>query len=380
MNKKQIIKKVFYFIFMSIFLFSCNNKKNQININKTNNKKNIAISFPTKNFKRWNDDGNYLRDNFINMGHDVSIIYADNNISHQFRDVKELMSSSFDLIIISAIDENSLSQVLNNTKEKKPKMISYDNEVFNTSNIDYNVLYDDFETGKIQAEYVENSLDLKNNNSKKFNIEFFLGDENDKKTKKIYDGLMSILKKYIDDGTLNILSKEIDFDDITITNSNTATAMTRMQNILDTYYIDDKLDAVICANDNLAEGVINAIDTSYNFDNNIIITGEGGNLNNLNFILNNKQSMTVFNSHEEERNVLLSVSKGILENVKYADVITDSNINYRYDVKNFNNNSIIVPTYIPIPIILEKNNIKKELSDSKDYKLVDNNHFEEITE
>ena len=67
-------------------------------------------------------------------------------------------------------------------------------------------------------------------------------------------------------------------------------------------------------------------------------------------------------------------------NVKYADVITDSNINYRYDVKNFNNNSIIVPTYIPIPIILEKNNIKKELSNSKDYKLVDNNHFEEITE
>ena len=371
---KLSIKKIFIVIFTIGLIFNTISCKNVDDIETTEkssqtNKKNIAISLPTKKNARWNSDGNFLKKSFSNLGYDVNIIYSDNILSHQFRDVKELINSNFDAIIIAPIDKNALSQIINTANGKNVKIISYDDIINDTDCVDYSIRFDDYLIGKMNGEYIEKKLNLKNSSGKKYNIEIFTGDSNDEKSKNRYDGLMSIIKKYIDNEVLDVLSQNVEFLDVSISNWNSATAMNKMQDIIDTYYIDTKLDAVICLDDNLARGIISAIDLSYNLSNDIIVTGEGAYPTNANYILDGKQSMTIYNSNERERELLVRLVDSILKNDGSGDVIGDENLDYVFDF--IDNNKTKVPTYYINPIILEKDNIKNILGDAELYSFSD---------
>ncbi len=371
---KLSIKKIFIVFFTIGLIFNTISCKNVDDIETTEklsqtNKKNIAISLPTKKNARWNSDGNFLKKSFANLGYDVNIIYSDNILSHQFRDVKELINSNFDAIIIAPIDKNALSQIINTANGKNVKIISYDDIINDTDCVDYSIRFDDYLIGKMNGEYIEKKLNLKNSSGKKYNIEIFTGDSSDEKSKNRYDGLMSIIKKYIDNEVLDVLSQNVEFLDVSISNWNSATAMNKMQDIIDTYYTDTKLDAVICLDDNLARGIISAIDLSYNLLNDIIVTGEGAYPINANYILDGKQSMTIYNSNERERDLLVRLVDSILKNDGSGDVIGDENLDYVFDF--IDNNKTKVPTYYINPIILEKDNIKNILGDAELYSFSD---------
>ena len=130
----------------------------------------IGISMPTKSLERWNRDGSYLEKEFTKAGYEVSLTYSDNKIDQQVKDIEGLIADKVNLLVVAAIDGESLAQVLAEAKSQNIPVIAYDRLIMNTDAISYYVSFDNYTVGKLQGEFVAEKLGLANAGDKKYNI------------------------------------------------------------------------------------------------------------------------------------------------------------------------------------------------------------------
>ena len=99
--------------------------------------KTVGIAMPTRSLERWNRDGQYLEEQFKADGYEVKMVYSDNDIEQQNNDLANLIADGVDLLIISAIDGESLTQTLAEAKDAGIPVIAYDRLIMNTDAISY---------------------------------------------------------------------------------------------------------------------------------------------------------------------------------------------------------------------------------------------------
>lgn len=104
--------------------------------------------------ERWNRDGSYLQEQFESAGYEVELTYSDNDVTQQVNDIENLISDGVDLLIVAAIDGESLTTVLDSADEAGIPVISYDRLIMNTKAIDYYVSFDNYTVGVLQGQYV----------------------------------------------------------------------------------------------------------------------------------------------------------------------------------------------------------------------------------
>ncbi|MDD6148305.1 MAG: sugar-binding protein [Lachnospiraceae bacterium] len=341
---------------------------------KGTNGKNVGISMPTKSLERWNRDGSYLQKQFKDKGYGVSLTYSDNKIDQQVKDIEGLIADKVDLLVVAAIDGESLSQVLADAKDANIPVISYDRLIMNTDAISYYVSFDNYKVGTLQGEFIKDKLDL-DNAAGPFNIEFTAGDPADNNAKFFFNGAMDVLKPYIKSGKLVVPSGQTEFDQVATAQWDTSKAMSRFQNILGSYYSDGKqLDAAVCSNDSTALGVTQAIASDYAGKNSILITGQDGDEANLKNIVDGKQTMTVYKAVANEAVATLDLGVKLLSGEKPDEgLIKDSGWSFdcSYDTKSYDNGKGVVPSYLLVPTVVTKENIQKELVDTKYYTMDD---------
>ena len=332
--------------------------------------KKVGIAMPTKSLERWNRDGSYLEEQFKSKGFEVSVTYSDNKIDQQVKDIEGLIADDVDLLVIAAIDGESLTQVLAEAKEENIPVISYDRLIMNTDAVSYYVSFDNYTVGKLQGEFVRDQLDLDNAEGP-YNIEFTAGDPADNNAGFFFDGAYDALKDYIDDGKLVVVSGQTSFDQVATKAWDTATAMTRFQNILGSNYSDGtQLDVALCSNDSTALGVTQAIETDYAGTNSVIITGQDGDEANLANIVDGKQTMTVYKAVANEAVATLDLGVAILNGeTPDASLIDNSGWDFEcaYDTASYDNGTGIIPSYLLVPTVVTKDNIQKELVDTGYY-------------
>ncbi len=331
----------------------------------------VGISMPTKSLERWNRDGSYLKDQFEGKGYTVELTYSDNDVNQQVNDIQNLISDKPSILVVAAIDGESLS-VLDDAKAAGIPVISYDRLIMNTDSIGYYVSFDNYTVGTLQGQYVIDTLklDLKDT-SKSYNIEFTAGDPADNNAGFFFNGAYDTLKPYIDAGILKIPSGQSTFEKVATASWSTDTAMSRMQNVLASYYSDGTvLDVALCSNDSTALGVTKAIESDYAGSNQPIITGQDGDEANLANIVDGKQSMTVYKAVANEAVVTLDLAIAIMAG-KTPDesLISDSGWSFdcTYDTESYNNGTGIIPSYLLVPVVVTKDNLKKELVDTGYY-------------
>ena len=336
--------------------------------------KKVGIAMPTKSLERWNRDGSYLEEQFKGKGYDVSVTYSDNKIDQQIKDIEGLIADNVDLLVIAAIDGESLTQVLSEAKEENIPVISYDRLIMNSDAISYYVSFDNYTVGKLQGEFVRDQLDLDNAKGP-FNIEFTAGDPADNNAGFFFNGAFDVLKPYIDKGTLVVPSGQTAFDQVATKSWDTATAMTRFQNILGSNYSDGtQLDVALCSNDSTALGVTQAIESDYAGKNSVIITGQDGDEANLANIVDGKQTMTVYKAVANEAVVTLDVGIALLNGQTPDAALIDASgwsFDCAYDTESYNNNTKTVPSYLLVPTVVTKDNMQKELVDTGYYTMDD---------
>lgn len=337
----------------------------------------VGISMPTKSLERWNRDGSFLQEQFKALGYEAELTYSDNDSDQQVNDIQNLIADNVNLLVIAAIDGESLSTVLQDAKDQNIPVISYDRLIMNTDAISYYVSFDNYTVGKLQGQYIVDTLDLANAGDKTYNVEVTAGDPADNNAGYFYNGAMDVLKPYIDKGTLKIPSGQMKFEEVATAAWDTATALDRMQNILASYYADGtQLDVCLCSNDSTALGVTQAIESDYAGSNTPIITGQDGDVANLKNLLDGKQSMTVYKAVANEAVVTVALAQEVLAGNKPDAALTDKfDCEATYDTSSYDNGTGVIPSYLLVPDVVTKDNYQEKLVDTGYYKVGDDGYL-----
>ena len=316
----------------------------------------VGVSMPTKDLQRWNQDGANMQAQLEAAGFEVDLQFASNDVATQQAQLENMINSGCDVLVISAIEGSSLGTQLALAAENDVIVIAYDRLIMDTPNVNYYATFDNYGVGTIQGTYVKETLDL-DNAAGPFNIEFTAGDPGDNNAGLFFSGAVDVLKPYIDEGKLVVKSGQTEFSDVATPAWATETAQNRAENILSSFYADgSNVDVWLCSNDSTALGVTNALAANYNGEY-PIITGQDCDIANTKNMIAGKQSMSVF---KDTRTLAAQVVKMIGQIFAGEEVEVNNTTDY-------DNNVIVVPSFLCTPVFADANNYTELLIESGYY-------------
>lgn len=336
----------------------------------------IGISMPTQSLERWNRDGAYLDEQFKAAGFETVLTYSDNDSGKQVNDIQNMLADGVNLLVVAAIDGEALNTAMNEAAEANVPVISYDRLILNDA-VSYYVSFDNYTVGKLQGEFIVDTLDLANAGDKVYNMEITAGDPADNNAGYFYQGAMDALQPYLDAGTLNVVSGQTDFDSVATAQWNTDTALERAQNVLSSYYADGtQLDVWLCSNDSTALGVAQAVTSDYAGSNSVLITGQDGDEANLKNIVDGVQTMTVYKNVSNESIVTLALAKAILAGDTIDDSLVPSfGIECAFDTESYETSAgNKCPSFLLVPNVITKDNLQ-DLVDTGLYTMGDDGYL-----
>ncbi|MCC8164530.1 MAG: sugar-binding protein [Lachnospiraceae bacterium] len=339
----------------------------------------IGISMPTQSLERWNRDGAYLDEQFQNAGYETILTYSDNDSGQQVNDIQNMLADNVDLLIVAAIDGEALNTSMNEAAEAGVPVIAYDRLIMNDA-VSYYVSFDNYTVGKLQGEFIVETLDLENAGDATYNMEITAGDPADNNAGYFYNGAMDVLNPYIEAGTLVVVSGQTDFDTVATDQWSTDTALERAQNVLSSYYADGtQLDVWLCSNDSTALGVAQAVTSDYAGSNSVLITGQDGDEANLANIVDGVQTMTVYKNVSNESIVTLSLAQAILNGETIDESLIDSfGIDCAYDTESYEtSDGNKCPSFLLVPSVITADNLQ-ELVDTGLYEMGDDGYLKAV--
>ncbi len=316
----------------------------------------VGVSMPTKDLQRWNQDGANMQAELEAAGYEVDLQYASNQEETQVSQIENMINGGCSVLVIAAIEANSLSTVLEKAKSANIPVIAYDRLIMNTDAIAYYATFDNYKVGVTQGQYIIDTLDL-DNAAGPFNMEVTAGDPGDNNAPFFYNGAMDTLQPYIDAGKIVIPSGQVDFATVGTPKWSTETAQSRMENILSSNYADGtQLDICLCSNDSTSLGVQNALAANYT-GNYPIVTGQDCDIANVKNMLDGKQSMSVF---KDTRTLASQVVKMVGQILNGEEVEVN-------DTTTYDNGTGVIPSFLCEPVFADKDNYKELLIDSGYY-------------
>jgi putative multiple sugar transport system substrate-binding protein len=360
-------------------LVSCGNtkgeKKDTPQSSNNSAGKKIGIAMPAQELERWNSDGEYLKNLFEGAGYKVELKFSNNDDTKQNNDIIGMIDDGVDLLLVAAVDGTRLAKTLESAKEKDIPVISYDRLIEGTSAITYYITFDNYEVGKLQAEFIKDALKV-GSGSEPHNIELVAGDAADSNARYFFEGAYKELEDCINNGSLVIPSGKKTFERVATTAWLPENAKKDMiENLKKNYSDGTTLDAVLCSNDSTALGVVQAIESNYSGSNTPVITGQDGDIANLKNIVDKKQAMTVYKNLRDEASVAFEVCKTLLNGeIPAAAFAKQLSVDVKYDSEAYNNGVKYVQAYVLAPYVITEDNLQL-LVNTGMYKWDSNNKY-----
>ena len=316
----------------------------------------IGVAMPTQDLQRWNQDGENMKAQLEEKGYTVDLQFAGNDVQTQVSQIENMIANGDQLLVIASIEGDSLGTVLAQAKEAEIPVISYDRLIMNTDAVSYYATFDNYLVGKTQGQYIVDALDLENQDGP-FNLEMVTGDPGDNNVNFFFGGAMDVLQPYIDEGKLVVPSGQMTKDEVATAGWDTATAQSRFENILSSFYADGtNLDAVLASNDSTALGVVNALAANYTGEY-PIITGQDCDIANVPHIVDGTQSMSVFKDTR-------TLASKVVEMVDAIMTGTEAPVN---DTETYDNGTGIIPSFLCEPVAVTIDNYEEILIESGYY-------------
>lgn len=302
-------------LLMLFFATGCEKRVERQENPKEDNKMVVGFSLGTLMEDRWIRD----RDIFISKAEQENIEVIVNNANKdsdlQYQQVKTMLNQGIDVLVIAPNDSNTEARCVKAAKEKKVPVISYDRLVSN-SNVDVYISFDNYQVGKIMAEFLTAHVP-------KGGYIIIGGSENDSNSKMLYEGAMKVLDPFIEKGDIKLLANT--WIDGWIRES----AYNFMRDELKDYKNDVK--AVICGNDSLAWGAIDALSEAQIAEK-VQVTGQDADLVACQRVVTGKQALTVYKPIkdlvEKTVEVCMQLHKG--EKIQTDKVINDGTYDVPY--------------------------------------------------
>ncbi len=240
------------------------------------NKPMIGFSIDGMVIERWQKDINVLTSKAEEYGFLLEVANAYENADNQSQQIKALVDEGALAIFILPYNKDGLSEAIDYAKDKDVIVIAYD-RLINDADIDAYVSFDNVDVGVKMAqalvEEVPNGNYVIINGSPKDNNSFMFN-----------DGFYKVLEPYIESGDIKII-KEVWSDNWREEYGTQAVLELLDQGI--------EINAIIGANDRLAEGAISVL-SEYGLVGTIPVVGHDADVSACQRIVEGKQLMTVY--------------------------------------------------------------------------------------
>ena len=317
----------------------------------------VGILMPTQSSERWINDGANMKSQLEEKGYSVELLYAEDDTALQVSQLENFVGKGVDCLVIAAIDSGVLVNAEAQAKEAGIPIIAYDRLLMNTDAVSYYATFDNKGVGTAIGEYIKTAKDL-DNAEEPLTIEFFMGSPDDNNAHMLYAGCMEVLQPYLDNGTLVCKSGRTSFEDTCILRWDQQTAQSNCENILTANYADEDLDIACTAFDGFAYGVKAALEgAGYTEENWPLITGQDAELMATKNIISGKQTMSIY----KDTRLLASKAVTMVDAVLQG---TEPEIN---DTEQYDNGSIVVPSYLCTPQPVDQSNYYEYLIDGGYY-------------
>lgn len=288
----------------------------------------IGLSVTDLSLERWQHDRDMFTEKAKELGAEVIVQSADNDESKQLTQIQNMLSQGIDVLVIIAVNSDSLSPVVDQAKKEGVKVLAYDRLVTN-SDVDAYVSFDNVRVGELQAEYIVKQVPKGN---------YFLmgGSPTDNNAKLFREGQMNVLQPLIDKGDIKVVG------DQWVEKWDATEAMGIMENALTAN--KNNIDAVVASNDATAGGAIQAL-AAQGLAGKVAISGQDADLAGVQRIAEGTQTMTVYKPIK----LLATTSAEVAVKLgKGEDIQADDTIN---------NGKVDVP-YIKLdPVMVDKENL-----------------------
>ena len=317
----------------------------------------IGVSMPTQTSERWIADGENVQEQLEELGYEVDLQYAGDDIPTQSQQVDQMITQGADVLIIAAIDGTALSSQLQAAADAGIPVISYDRLIRDSENVDFYVTFDNFAVGVAQAESLVEGL----GEGGPFNIELFAGSLDDNNAFFFFEGAMSVLQPKIDDGTLVVKSGQTDIEQVAILRWQQETAQKRMEDLLTGSYADgSKVNGVLSPYDGLSRGIITALQNAgygptIDAPNPMpIVTGQDAEIASVKLIADGVQSSTIF------KDTRLLAEQAVIA----AQAFLEGETPEANNTEDYDNGVKVVPSYLLPVETVTADNIQTALVDS----------------
>ena len=284
--KKNVLAKVFVLTAVALLALACT-KDNS-------NEKKVAVLLPDASIiDRWTTDKANLETAMAKYGFNTTFYVApetEAGAAQQVEQLREAIQLGARFIVLTSIDYKKINESGLLAKHPEVKVVCHDRFVLDNPNIAYISSTDTKEIGRMQALFLLNHFHASGATS--MTIEFLEGPETDVNAKDFFEGAYDYLKKYIDSGQLVVKSGKTTYAQVKSDSWLIADGKKAMQDRLASYGAGERPDMILAANDNLAEGAIEALGLAGITDM-PVITGQDNTAMAMSNIKHGKQAMTI---------------------------------------------------------------------------------------
>ncbi len=313
--------------------------------------KTVAVLLPDDSDECWSQDGENIRSELELAGYEPKILYADGDGEEQSSQVVEMVEEGVDAFLIAPADAYALTDALAQAKENDIPVFSYDELIMDSDAVSYYVTFNSREIGQALGNSIIEQMELEKakEESRSYNIEFFMGSPDDLKSLFLYNGVMEVLQPYLDDGTLVCQSQRTSFNDTALMRFSESGAERNLSEILEEAYQGKTLDIICTSFDGAVSGVIEALDQvgiSPDGEQWPMITGVGCELPAVQRIAEGSQTNSVYMDRE-------TLAK---EGVKMVDTYLKGEDPEVTDYEQYDNGKKIIGTYTCEIQLIDKDN------------------------
>ncbi|MET9589884.1 multiple monosaccharide ABC transporter substrate-binding protein [Streptomyces sp. NPDC006516] len=320
----------------------------------------IGVAMPTKSSERWISDGANVVKELKAKGYETKLVYGEDDPDQQVSQIENMITQGVDALIVAAIDNKSLDNVLQQAKDADIPVISYDRLILGTENVDYYASFDNEKVGELQGTYIVDKLGLEDGKKGPFSIELFAGSNDDNNTKYFFQGAMNVLQPYVDKGDLVVRSKQTALNQVTTLRWDGGTAQKRMDDLLTSSYRSTRVDAVLSPYDGISIGILSAL-KSDGYGTKAkplpVVTGQDAEVASVKSIIAGEQTQTVYKDLRQLAKVASNMVDAVLNDKK-----PETN-----DTKSYDNGAKVVPAFLLQPVSVDKDNYEKVLVDGGYY-------------
>ncbi|MEU5870096.1 sugar-binding protein [Glycomyces sp. NPDC047369] len=319
-----------------------------------------GISMPTDTSERWVIEGKALEANLKELGYDVLHQNAKDVVEDQIAQIQSMVDEGVEFLVIAAIDNTSLGQVLADAKDNKVTVISYDRLILETPDVDYYASFDNYQVGVLQATHIIDRLGMRDNPGP-FNIELFSGDLGDNNSQYFFMGGLDTLESFIYEGKVLIPSGQTEQEPTATAGWSGDVAQARMSDLLGEFYDDEdtELHAVLSPYDGISRGVVAAlVDADYEPGTGgfPVVTGQDAEAASVKAIKDGTgQTETVFKDTRQLAHIVTDMVKAIVDG-------GDPEVN---DLGTYDNGFKFVPSLLLEPVDVTADNYVEVIVDSE---------------